>query len=111
MGFTLKQFFCCGQLKSISLTNGQNTENNCRNVNQKSGCCNNKFQFFKVNDNHFTSDDIKAPVKQVIDLHLFTPSFQEIPFCNSKIIICNRSNAPPLYPGVPTYINNCVFRI
>ena len=111
MGFSLQQFYCCGKLKSVSVTIVQGNKNDCRNGNEKRGCCNNKYQFFKVNDNHFTADNIKTPVKQFIDLHLFTPSFQEIAFSSRKNLICNRSNAPPIYAGLPTYIYNCVFRI
>ena len=107
MGFSIHQFLCCGKLKSVSITLAQDTKNG----NEKSGCCSNKYQFFKVKDNHFTADDIKIPVKQFINLHLFTSSFQEITFVTQKIIIADRSNAPPLNPGVPAYIYNCVFRI
>lgn len=110
MGFSLKEFYCCGKLTSISLSFAQDTKEKCEKGNAK-GCCDNKYQFFKVKDNHIAADQVSSPVNHFIDLHLYTPSFQEITFASQQTAIANRSNAPPLHPGVPVYIYNCIFRI
>ena len=111
MGFNLKQFYCCGKLKSITISLIQNAEKKCGKGNEKSGCCDNKYQFFKVKDNHITADQVSTPVNHFIDLHLYTSSFQAITFASQKPTIAYRSNAPPLITSVPIYIYNCVFRI
>ena len=111
MGFTFQQFYCCGKLREISLTIPKTQKSNCKTCNHSKGCCDNKYQFFKVNDNHFISDNIKAPVKQFSDLLLYTPSFSDIIFSSHQIFFCNKCNAPPVHYGVASYVYNCVFRI
>jgi hypothetical protein len=111
MGFSLKQFYCCGKLKSTTFSLVHEDKENCGKGNQKSGCCDNKYQFFKVKDKHISADQVNSPVKHYVDLHLYTPSFQDISFAAQKPVIAYKSNAPPLHAGVPPYIYNCVFRI
>ena len=111
MGFTLKQFYCCGKLKSITLSLIQEPKDKCAKGDDKTGCCDSKFQFFKVKDNHISADQADFPVNHFVDLHLYTPSFQDISFVSHKATIAYRSNAPPLHTGIPVYISCCVFRI
>ncbi len=111
MGFSLKQFYCCGKLKSVTFSLTQKAKDKCGKGDETSGCCDNKYQFFKVKDKHITADQGNSPVKYFVDLHLYTPSFQDISFASQKPVIAYRSNAPPLPSGVPIYIYNCVFRI
>ena len=111
MGFSLKQFYCCGTLKSTSISLTPDAEHKCAKGNEKGGCCDNKYQFFKVKDNYITADQVTSPVKHFVDLHLYTPSFEDISFASQKPTLAYRSNAPPLHLGVPIYITNCVFRI
>jgi len=111
MGFSVNQFYCCGKLKPVSEINLRNLKNSCSKGNKKSGCCDNNYQFVKIQDNYSVAEDIKAPVKQFINLDINTTFFQAISFYSCKIIICNKSNAPPLHSGVPTYLYNCLFRI
>lgn len=111
MGFSLKQFYCCGKLKSITFSLPHQAKDKCAKGNDKSGCCDSKFQFFKVKDNHISAGQADFPVKHFVDLHLYTPSFQDIFFISQKTTIACRSNAPPLHQSVPIYIYNCVFRV
>ena len=111
MGFTLKQFYCCGKLKSITFSLTQQAKDKCAKGDDKSGCCDSKFQFFKVKDNHISADQTDFPVKHFVALHPYTPSFQDISFVSQKSTIAYKSNAAPLRTGVPIYIYNCIFRI
>lgn len=77
MGFSLKQFYCCGKLKSVTFSLLQEAKDKCGNGDDKTGCCDSKFQFFKVKDNHISADQADFPFKHFIDLHLYTPSFQD----------------------------------
>lgn len=111
VGFTLNEFYCCGKFKSVSVTLLQNIKQKCSKGNEKSGCCDNKYHFYKVKDNHFAGDDVNIPLKHFTELSVFTPSFQLISFASHKVTFANTTHAPPLHNGVPDYIFNCVFRI
>lgn len=112
MGFSLNEFYCCGKLKTVSITVASVGKDKCnKGDGNTDGCCKNKFQYFKVNDNHLTSAQLSLPVNQLSDLHLYNSSLQNIVFFPQKTTVAYRSNAPPLYAGVPVYISNCVFRI
>ncbi len=112
MGFSLKQFYCCGKLSTVSVgfSNADNKKCNSENSNNDR-CCRNKFQYLKVRDNHVTASHIDIPVKHFILLHLDVAVLQQPIFASQKTSICYRSNAPPHHIGVPAYISNCVFRI
>lgn len=111
MGLSLQHFYCCGKLTYTTFSLIQNEKQKCGKGNEKSGCCDSKYEFFKVKDNHITADEVTNPGKYFVDLHLYTPSFQDISFVSQKTTIAYKGNAPPLHTGVPIYIYNCVFRI
>jgi hypothetical protein len=111
MGFGLQQFYCCGKLKSVTISLSQDAWQKYKNGKEKKGCCDNKYHFFKVKDHHITADQISGPVNSFVHLYLYTPLFNGITFASEKTLISYSSNAPPLHAGVPLYIYNCVFRI
>ncbi len=111
MGFSLKEFYCCGKLKSVTIELTPNKKQTCSKGNEKSGCCDNKYHFFKVKDNHISRKDVDIPLKYFTSFDLFTSEVHQVSFASQKIDVINGSHAPPLYIGVPFYISNCVFRI
>ncbi len=112
MGFSLKQFYCCGKLSSVSVGIISSESKKCNTENKNDDrCCKNKFRYFKVKDNHVTSSDINIPLKHFTHVDFFTPSLHNIIFESRQAGDVYRSNAPPLYFGIPVYISNCVFRI
>jgi len=112
MGFTLKEFYCCGKFQSVSLSLAASENNKCeKGSNDNDRCCKNKFQYFKVKDNHVISAQLSLPINLFAGLHLYNPSLQNIIFFPQKNTVAYSSNAPPLHYGVPDYIFNCVFRI
>ncbi len=110
-GISLKEFYCCGKLKSISLALSFEGKEKCSKGDNKDGCCKTKYQYFKVKDNHLASAHVTTPLNYFTDLHLFTSSWQSISFIKEEVDIINASYAPPIHTGVPIYISNCVFRI
>ncbi|MCW3106581.1 MAG: hypothetical protein JWQ09_1087, partial [Segetibacter sp.] len=82
MGFSLKQFYCCGKLTSVSVAFIGDTNKKCGKGDEKTGCCDNEYKFFKVKDKHITAEQVNNPVKHFVDLHLYTPSFQNITFAS-----------------------------
>lgn len=112
LGLSLKSFYCCGKLKSVTVTITHEQQKQCsKSDDGKSDCCKTKFQIFKVKDNHVAGDVINTPALNFVYLHLFTESFQIANHPSEQMIIANKSNAPPLLHGVPDYIFNCVFRV
>ena len=110
MGFSLKEFYCCGKLKSVSLSLGPNEHNHFGKSHNKNDCCKNKFQFHKVKDGHLAS------VSLINSFGNF--SFISNPDYNRNVRLCfalqGRSesiHSPPAFNGVAAYITNCVFRI
>ena len=110
-GISLKHFYCCGKLKSvtISLSHGGNAK--CNKGNSESGCCKTKYQFFKVKDNHFATAQCTAPLKYQVDLITFYSYSQTTSFLPNEDAIINSNHAPPLISGVPLYISNCIFTV
>lgn len=107
MGISLNQFYCCGKLKSVTVTLSQDIKQKC----SKKGCCENKYQFVKVKDNHVTANEMTSPVKNFTNLHSFDFTFEDVIPDYQMITVANKINAPPLYSHVPIYIYNCVFRV
>ena len=110
-GVSLKEFYCCGKLKSVTVTLQEYENQKCNKRDDKNGCCKTKFQFYKVTDKHFGSNILTGPVKHFTELPLFTTYIQIISPVVQQAEIANSNHAPPLYNGVPAYISNCVFRI
>lgn len=111
LGLSLKSFYCCGNLESVTVSITQDEQQKCANDDGTSDCCKTKYQFFKVKDNHIAGDVITTPVSHFIHVHLFTQSFQAINYTSQKGDVANPGNAPPLIHTVPDYIFNCVFKI
>ncbi len=110
MGFSLREFYCCGKLKSVTVDLTSIEKQTCNKANG-SGCCDNKYQFYKVKDNYLSAKALDIPLNSFIDLDLFTSQVQSISFVKQAFDVINGSHAPPLYSGVPLYISNCVFKI
>lgn len=112
MGFSLKEFYCCGKLKSISLTLADDGKAKCKNGDSNTdGCCKNKFQYFKVKDNHLASAHEATALNSFSELPTIVSSYHFISFPTQQVDVINGSHAPPLYTGVPIFISNCVFLI
>jgi hypothetical protein len=111
LGLSLKSFYCCGNLESVTVSISQDEQQKCKDYDGTSDCCQTKYQFYKVKDNHFVGDHIDSPVKQFVVLDLFTSNFQIVNYPSELINPTSQSKIPPLIHGVPDYIFNCVFRI
>lgn len=110
-GIGLKEFYCCGKLKSVTIALIDNKEEKCSKGTHIEGCCKSKYQLLKVNDKHFASFYSVLPFKISAEPLSYLISFQPTIFSTCRIAVINGSHAPPIYPGVPIYKSNCVFRI
>ncbi len=111
LGIGIKQFYCCGKLKSTSISFVQYDNEKCSKGNEKKGCCQTKFQSLTIKDSHFAADAVITPVKSFTELHLLTPLFNPASFTNNPAIVANTSHPPPLHQSVPVYILHCVYRL
>lgn len=111
LGVSLKEFYCCGKLKSVSLTFAKHTKDNCSMGDDSDDCCETLFQFFKVKDKHLAADLHTTPAKHFVALHPLMPDNKEIFLSTQTIYFFNGIHGPPVHYGVPIYISNCVFRV
>lgn len=111
-GVGIKQFYCCGKLRSTNISYIQQVpKEKCAMGKCKSGCCKNKFSFYKLNSNHVAADYLTVPSKEAGVLANFFPFFvsNNLVFDQNKFAYNN--HAPPPRHGVPVYILNCAYRI
>ena len=109
-GIGIKQFYCCGKLKSTTLSLVQEIKQKCVNGNETSGCCKTQYHSFKVKDSHFATDGIDITSKYFTNLSLLIPAFETGELAIAPKNIANASHAPPHYK-VSIYIFNCVYLI
>ena len=111
-GVGLKEFYCCGKLKSVGVAFADfGKDKSCKGDNGDEGCCKTRYHYHKVKDNHLATDCTATQAKLTIDLHLHAISVQPIVLGLGQIAVINGIHAPPFDRQVPIYISNCVFRI
>jgi len=111
-GFSLKQFYCCGKLQSVSVVLHESENTKCSHgANKGEDCCKTKFQHYKVKDNHIVTNFLNNTVINFFDLFSFPAYYQNILSFSRQAKVANSTHAPPLYNGVPAYISNCVYKI
>jgi hypothetical protein len=111
VGYSVKGIYCCDNLTSVKVSFSENTHNHSSHSNDKSGCCKEKYQYFKIRDNYFPSHDVNAPAQLVAAIPVNFLSYKPALFTSQKIDIANPGNAPPLYNGVSLFIANCSYLI
>jgi len=110
MGFSLKEFYCCGKLKSISLTLAANEKNNHVKFNSKNDCCKNIFHFHKLNNDHFAPGILINTFSDFFYVAHPGYNYDARPFLSFQTR-AESIHSPPVFNGVASYITNCVFRI
>ena len=110
-GMSVKQLYCCGNLKSVSISiNIADKEKNEKQT-KNNGCCKTKYHSFKVKDNHITSNKIILTEKQFVYIFNYPVALTSIIFPNSTPDSFNTIHGPLFSSGVPLYVYNCIFRI
>ena len=110
-GIGVRQFYCCGKLKSVNLTYVQTKNGKCKMGNEKTGCCKTKFQSIKVKDAHIAAEKWHHLTK------VFIPVFHQ--FFQFAVVVPTQylsayhqcAHAPPISAITPLYQLNCVYRI
>ena len=111
LGFSVKEFYCCGKLKSVTLSLHEDGSKACSKNESKDKCCQTKFQSIKVKNSHLASTILVNCTNDFQPILPFTP-IHAVKFVGAvPVSDSNRSHAPPLHPGIAVYISNCVYRI
>jgi hypothetical protein len=110
-GMSIRQFYCCGKLKSVSLVIDNFPKQDCDKGDGNDGCCKNKFQYFKIKDTHLASSELIAPYLLHLDLAVPLDDFLAKIVALQNEIALNSGPSPPATTTVPIYLSNCVFRI
>lgn len=92
-GVTVNAHYCGGKIKHITFVKSSDT-NCCSKKKMSKNCCKDKSAYFKVNDNHQSSDLLKAPAPSFKISDLISSGFE------FKLAIINR-NKIVLYSQVP----------
>lgn len=111
-GIVLKEIYCCGKLKSITVSFTVNEKHKCCKYHERNGCSKTKYHYFKAQDNHFSATVTPTSVQPFTDIHFVgTTSWQPSLYSFHQKALLNNSHAPPWRSSVPIYIYNCVYRI
>ncbi len=111
IGFSVKQFYCCYQLKSTSVAFTPSSDKKCGMNDKPDNCCKTKYTYYKVKDNHFGEPAFKSS-HQDYSIVALQSHEQNNPFtANVFSIVTFYSNPPPLHRAIPIYKLDCVFRI
>ncbi len=77
-GVSLKEFYCCGKLKSVSVSLVDTGKAKCSKGGLEDGCCKLKFKTLKVKDNHFASVHPVLPLKYSVEFLSYNFSYQPV---------------------------------
>jgi len=110
-GVSIKQFYCCNQLKSTTISYAAVEESSCGMSHKMKDCCKTKVKFVKSQDTHFAKTGLTSMPS--LEVHTNTTTFfSTTPFINYKgAISVPQSNPPPLHAGIPLYQYYCNYRI
>ncbi|KIO78246.1 hypothetical protein TH53_04305 [Pedobacter lusitanus] len=111
-GLSVKQFYCCGQLSSVSLDLEQSINEQHSESSEKGRCCENQFR--NIKGSHILSAQSASPAKCLKSQFLlnFITLYQGlIPVTAEYLTAVHPGNAPPITGNIPVYILNCTYRI
>ena len=110
-GVSIKQFYCCNQLKSTTISYAAVEESSCGMSHKMKNCCKTKVKFVKSQDTHFAKTGLTS--MPFIELHTNATSFYSINQLVSykSAIAVPQSNPPPLQTSIPLYQFYCNYRI
>lgn len=112
LGIGIRQFYCCGKLKSTSITLVQEAKEKCSNKGGMKDCCKTQFKSIKAKDSHVGTDGLLLLAKPLSDCPVHTSLFDVHTPASNEIVVTHSSHAPPpKLHGVPVYIFYCTYLI
>lgn len=112
-GVGISQFYCCGKLKTTSLSFAHAVTEKCSNQKAMAGCCKTTFKSFQVKDSHVAATALTNPAKFFTDLQIYFGVLSTNVIISSAVIsIVYTGNAPPpLHYNLPIYTLYCAYLI
>jgi hypothetical protein len=110
LGVTVRQFYCCGRLESTSFAINSFGKGNHNDNSENKGCCDTRYQSFKVKDNHVPASEVNSPALVASAVHHFY-SVLLLPVTSADKAAPTANHSPPPCAGNSIYIAICVFRI
>ncbi len=109
-GFSVKSHFCCGKLKSISLTVPKKC---CGESNKSKGCCHDETKFLKIKDSQVKNSDSSDFLSETVAIFEPTYFFEFKSFFSYNYKVPNTKiyDPPPLNVKTPLFVKNKVFII
>jgi hypothetical protein len=111
IGVSASSFYCCGLLKSTSLSIGDSQLKENNTITKADNCCKTTKQSFKLKDNHFGSGFVSLLAKCSLAPHNSTPVFNLNTKSFTAVYTAFNSHAPPSGQHEPFYTLNCAYRI
>ena len=111
VGIAVNKFYCCGKLKTVSLSATATNVANKISSAQKNPCCNHTSQTFKVKDQHVASATVvinSAPFVSLQKNYYSKVEVQSLSIKESSTILYH---APPNLSGNSIYNLYCNYRI
>ena len=110
VGIAVNKFYCCGKLEKVSLS--ATPSNSVKDISaDKTPCCNQTSQTFKVKDQHIASGAVlihSAPFATLQNNYSSLVEAQSVSIKETSTIFYN---APPNPSGTPIYNLYCNYRI
>ena len=110
-GVSVNRFYCCGKLKTTSISFIHAVIEKCSNEKLMAGCCKTTFKSLQVKDSHVAATGINKMAKAFTHVHLCYNDINSTPLTSSLINTAYSGNAPPLYHNLPIYILHCAYLI
>ena len=108
-GFALNMHYCFNRLRSVKVDEPAKA---CTKVleSNKMKCCKDQKINIKVKDAHQSTSPLYW--SKFFPIALLAPVFPGLPFSiHSIAIVSVVDRGPPLSPGTPIFLKNCIFRI
>ena len=110
-GVSVNRFYCCGKLKTTSISFINAVAEKCSNQKMMIGCCKTTFKSLQVKDSHVAAIGIDKLAKNFTEVNLYYAAINTTCLSNSKITTAYSGNAPPLHYNLPFYILHCTYLI
>ena len=109
VGVGISQFYCCGKLKTTSLS--FNHADNIKCGKGMQGCCKTTFKSLQVKDSHVAASSIFNPSGSFLDVFFNYANLSVKKVYVTDIKLLYADTAPPPHFNVPFYTLHCAYLI
>jgi recombinational DNA repair protein (RecF pathway) len=111
VGIAINKFYCCGELKSITIAETSAAFADCKMPVKAPGCCDKSSKTFKVKDQHLASGSVTLTASPIVSILNSLFQFDLVLPASVKESVAFNYHAPPDLSGKSLLILNCTYRI